>query len=134
MSPVDVGRWADTLMARYADHDVTGSALFPLLADGELEMVPLAGHPAEHLRWYRPPADCIALGLVSAGWAAPIDSPVRPSAHPDAQRVVQAVVVARDGAVGARIRFPDGSVVDPGTPGTGRVLDALRRSLRRLAA
>lgn len=139
MSTVDVGHWADALMKRYAGHAVIG-ALFPLTrpddptAELEVEMIPLDGHPADVLRRSRPPLSCVALGLVSAGWAAPIGSRVRPSAHPDAKRIVQSLVMARDGSVGARVRMPDGSVVDPGGGGYGRVLDALRAALRRPAA
>lgn len=39
------------------------------------------------------------------------------------------MVVACDGAVGARLRMPDGSIVNPGKDGFGRVLDALRAAL-----
>jgi len=140
MSLVDVDHWADTLMKRYDGLDVIGNALFPITlpthpsAELETELVALDRHPVDYLRRYRPSPRCIALGLVSAGWAAPIDSTVRPSAHPDAQRIVQAVVVARDGQVGSRLRFPDGRVVDGGSGGYGRVLDALRAALARQAA
>lgn len=139
MSLIDVGQWADLLIRRYAGQDVIGNALFAFTRPADpsaaphVEMQPLDRHPADFLRRFRPPPSCIALGLVSAGWAAPIDTPVRPSAHPDAQRILQAVVVTLDRGVGARVRYPDGSVVDPG-PGYGRVLDALRAALRRAAA
>src|SRR5688572_21153442 len=102
MSTLDVGHWADTLLARYAGHDRMGNALFPIIRNGsqlDCDFVPLDRHPADFLRRYRRPATCVALGLVSGGWAAPMDSPVRPSAHPDAKRVVQCVVLADDGAV-----------------------------------
>ena len=139
MSRVDVGQWADTLIVRYAGHDVIGNALFPitrpsdLSAPLEIEMHPLDRHPVDFLPGFRPPPSCVALGLVSAGWAAPMESRVRPSAHPEARRVLQAVVVTPEGDVGARVRLPDGSVIDPG-PLHGRVLDALRAALRRPAA
>jgi hypothetical protein len=136
MSVVDVHAWVDTLMGRYADRDVTGSALFPLTerpngADLDCKMVPLDRHPFDYLVSYRPPRGCVALGLVTAGWAAPIDSPVRPSAHPDAQRILQALVIAADGQEAARLRYADGRIVDPGQGGYGRVLDALRAAVRR---
>ena len=141
MSPIDLGRWADALMARYCDRDVNGNALFPIssadpddVEDVEQLLVPMDRHPVDFLRRYRPPAACMALGLVSAGWAAPMNSQVRPSAHPDAQRIVQVTVIMRGGATSSRIRFPDGSVVDPGPGGFGRVLDALRAAMRRTAA
>jgi hypothetical protein len=141
MSVVELGYWAEIIMEKYADCDVIGSALFPITqaavpsAEHELEMIPLDGHPADCLRRYRPPASCVALGLVSAGWAAPMDgSRVRPSAHPEAKRVVQVVVVARDGDHAARPRMPDHSIIDPGRGGRGRVLDALRTAIRRPAA
>jgi hypothetical protein len=134
MSTVDVGHWADTLLARYDGRDLIGNALFPITIVGvevRCDFVPMDRHPVDFLRRYRRPWDCVALGLVSAGWAAPMDSPVRPSAHPDAKRIVQAVVLADDGSVAGRIRMPDGSVVDPGAAPVGRVFDALRRALRR---
>lgn len=139
MSTVDLGRWADRLIDRYAGLDVIGNALFPITVPTdpssalECEMVPLDRQPVDFLRRFRPPSSCVALGLVSAGWAAPIDSRVRPSAHPDAQRILQVIVAAADGGVAARVRFPDGSVVDPG-PGHGRVLDAVLAALQRRAA
>ena len=139
MSRVDVGQWADTLIGRYAGHDVIGNALFPITRSSdpsaplEIEMHPLDCHPVDFLPTFRPPPSCIALGLVSAGWAAPMGSQVRPSKHPDAQRVLQAVVVTPDGEVGARVRMPDGSVIDPGRL-HGRVLDALRAAVLRPAA
>ena len=141
MSSVDLGRWADALMAQYRDRDVNGNALFPIsspdpddVRDVERLLVPMDRHPADFLRRYRPPATCMALGLVSAGWAAPIDSPVRPSAHPDAKRILQVTVIGRGGGTASRIRWPDGSVIDPGPPGFGRVLDVLRAAMRRAAA
>jgi hypothetical protein len=70
---------------------------------------------------------------VSTGWAAPIDSPVRPSAHPDAQRVHQAVVLDRAGVLLGRMRHPDGTIIDLGRGGHGRVPDALRSAMRRAA-
>lgn len=139
MSLVDVSHWAETLINRYAGQDVIGSALFPITRPAnpseplEVETLPLDRHPVDFLRRYRPPSACVALGLVSAGWAAPIDSRVRPSAHPDAQRILQAIVVTPGGDVAGRVRLPDGSIVDPG-PGRGRVLDAVEAALRRPAA
>lgn len=141
MSLVDLGRWADALIAQYGDRNVNGNALFPISCcrpdeGGDLEelLVPMDRHPADFLRRYRPSATCLALGLVSAGWAAPMDSPVRPSAHPDAKRILQVTVIGRGGGTSSRIRWPDGSVVDPGPVGYGGVLDALRAALRRPAA
>lgn len=142
MSHVDVGRWADTLLHRYADRRITGSMLFPLIqpaapgGDLILERVPLGGHPVHALRRYRPPTGCVALGLVSAGWAAPMDdSGLLPSAHPDAQRVVQSFVLASSGAMAGRLRYPDGHVLETGEDGQGRVVDALTAALcRRRAA
>ena len=116
MSLVDLGRWADALVAHYGDRDVIGNALFPISSFcpddvggvGSL-LVPMDRHPADFLRRYRPPATCLGLGLVSAGWAAPMDSPVRPSAHPDAKRILAITVIARGGGTAGRIRWPDGS-------------------------
>ena len=139
MSAPDLGRLADLLMAHVTDLDVLGAALFPFRADDIDEpdlaalRIPLLGHPVDHLRSYRPPTGCVALGLVCGGWAAPIDSPVRPSAHPDAQRIVQASVLGRDGELVGRVRYPDRRVIDTGRGGYGRVPDAMRRALRRAA-
>jgi len=139
MSVSEIGRLADLLIRRYGTPDVNGSALFPFtrvdVDEDELDalLIPLRQHPADHLRRFRPPVGCIALGLVSTGWAAPIDSPVRPSAHPDAQRVHHAVVLGRNGALHARMRRPDGTVLDMGSGGYGRVPDGLRSAMRRAA-
>src|SRR5438874_242581 len=120
MSAVELGRLADLLIHRYFEPNMTSSVLFPFMhADVEEDdldglMIPLREHPADHLRRYRPPVGCVALGLVIAGWAAPMDSPVRPSAHPDAQRVVQSVVLGRDGLLVGRLRLPDGTIMDSG--------------------
>src|SRR5438876_9249583 len=129
MSAVELGRLADLLIHRCTEPNMTGSVLFPFVhADVEEKdldglMIPFQEHPADHLRRYRPPFGCVALGLVTAGWAAPMDSPVRPSAHPDAQRIVNAVVLGRDGLLVGRLRLPDGSIMDPGRGGQGRVPD-----------
>jgi hypothetical protein len=60
-----------------------------------------------------------------------MDSPVRPSAHPEAKRILAVNVIGRGGGTAARVRWPDGSVTDLGPGGVGRVLDALRAAMRR---
>ncbi|MEN3273827.1 MAG: hypothetical protein V7636_2588 [Actinomycetota bacterium] len=103
MSLVDLGRWADALIAEYGDRAVNGNALFPFssfdpddIADIEELLVPMDRHPA--------------------------------------QRILQVTVIGRGGGTASRIRWPDGSVIDPGPPGSGRVLDAPRAAMRRPAA
>ena len=57
----------------------------------------------------------------------------RPSAHPDAERVFQVVLVDRGGAIAGRLRRADGSVLTE-APAGGDVLDALRAALGVQAA
>jgi hypothetical protein len=88
---------------------------------------PLDGHPAAVLDGFRAPSSCLVLGVVAGAWGAPMDG-IRPSAHPEAQRVTTVVLLGRDGAIESRIRWPDGSTLCD-APRTGLVLDAMRAAL-----
>jgi hypothetical protein len=139
---LDFNHLVDLLITSYSGPNTTGSALFPFTLSNSVDLdldailVALDCHPVDFLERYQGPPDLIALGLVSGGWAAPIDSKVRPSAHPDAKRIVTACVAGVDGTIVDRIRMPDGSVINPSKkePGFGAVPDALRAALWRTAA
>ena|SRR5437588_239755 len=96
--------------------------------DFELGLKPLDCHPTEALDGFRAPRSWTALGVIAGGWAAPMDDGIRPSAHPDAMRVTNVVLMDRKGRMVGRVRYPDGSVVE-GPPGYGAIVDALRYSL-----
>ncbi len=130
MSTTILERWGDILLEALETRK-PGATLVRLAHDGsgehEVAVLPIDLHPTEALRGYEAPAECYALGIATGGWAAPMDG-TRPSAHPDAQRIFQIVLVDRTGAVVSRVRYPDGSVMrEP--PEYGAVLDALRSAL-----
>ncbi|HYD09339.1 MAG TPA: hypothetical protein VEA78_04495 [Acidimicrobiales bacterium] len=136
MSDVDIEAWADALIARHPTVDVNGHELIAISHPTPIEtpgIRPMRSqrHPVDRLRRYTPPTELLALGLVCGGWVAPIDTNVRPSAHPDARRIVQVVVMDRTGSQTARVRYPDGTVQPMGGGGVGRVPEALRAALRR---
>jgi hypothetical protein len=138
MSDVDIERWADALIARHPSVDLIGHELV-VIVDEQPDSWPRPGvrpmrsqrHPVDRLRRYRVPAEARALGLVCGGWWAPMDDGIMPSSHPEAKRIVQAVVMDRSGTMTGRVRNPDGSVIDLGRGGVGRVPDALRAALCR---
>jgi hypothetical protein len=133
MSNPDLELWVDDLLDEFASDSFAGSLLVRVIQDDDedirFEAANLDAHPADALVGYRAPASCIALGTVSGGWAAPMDgSTTRASAHPEAKRVFQVVLVDRLGVVAGRVRYPDGSMLRS-APTHGDVLDALRASL-----
>ena len=132
MSYIDLGRVADLLFDQLGE-PLVGSYLVRLVLDErvsggpELAVRPLDGPPAEALAGFRAPAAWSAIGLVCGGWAAPMDG-VRPSAHPDARRISQVILLGRDGTIASRVRYADGSVLRA-APASGAALDALRFAL-----
>jgi hypothetical protein len=139
MSAVDIEAWADALIALHATVDMFGHELVPITHDHPMGAARIRSqrstrHPVDRLRRYRPGAEVRALGLVCGGWAAPMeDRGARmPSAHPDARRMLQVVVMDRMGDMTARVRYGDGSIVELGGAGVGRVPDAMRRALGRV--
>src|ERR1700730_15445755 len=73
------------------------------------------------LRGYVAPKGCSAVGAVAAGWAVPM------AGAGSRERVRTTVLVGRDGDTAARLRWTSGQVVDA-PPGSGRLLDCLRRA------
>ena len=130
MSPHHLDALADALIDEYSG--TVGATLIRLVQCDDPEEVefgirPLDGHPADELAGFRAPESWVAIGIITGGWAAPMDG-IRPSAHPDAVRITQLVIVDRDGTVLSRVRRPDGSTWrEP--PSSGAVLDALLTSL-----
>lgn len=131
--------WADLLLSAFAGCSPADASLVRLVAPadapGEVELGLLrldGAHPCAVLdelvldHALGPGDACLALGVVSGGWAAPPGGP--PSGHPDAERILQVVLVAPGGEVVARLRFPDGTVLSS-PPSEGRVLRSLRDAL-----
>ena len=134
MSPNVVDLWADMLIEAQSQAPHFGASLIRLVEPDdspdqvEVGLLPLDGaHPADFLEGFRAPPSWVALGVAGGGWAAPLDA-VRPSAHPEARRVIHVVLVARDGTVAGRIRYPDGTIM-ASPPTHGAVLDGLRGAL-----
>jgi hypothetical protein len=131
MFPNDLGLTADALIDQYGRPTLGATLLrlerHPVSGEISVRMRPLKRHPVDALRRFRAPASWIGLGLLTGGWAAPLDG-TRPSAHPEAQRITQVVVVDRGGRVESRVRFPDGSIMRE-APSVGAVLDAMRAAL-----
>jgi hypothetical protein len=131
VSPKELGRLADALIEQY-HRPLVGSLLVRIERHRKTRDIitgvrPLSGHPAEALANFRAPSSWIGIGLVCGGWAAPMDG-IRPSAHPDGQRVTSVVLLDRAGNVEGRMRLPDGSVLrEP--PGEGLVFDTLLDAL-----
>ena len=97
--------------------------------DVEIGVLSLDGiHPAKLLDGFEAPAEWFALGLVTRGWAAPVDAG-RLSRHPARWRVTTTVLVDRAGTVAGRSVGDDGTVIVPGPPSGGRLLDLLRAAL-----
>lgn len=132
-----LGHWADLLLDAFLGAAPADASLVRLARpddgrhDVELGLLPLAGrHPVDLLDGFVAPPSWLALGVATGGWAGPADGGP-PSAHPDGVRVVQVVLVDRDGGVAGRVRFPDGTVLrEP--PAMGAVLAALRAARPRI--
>lgn len=100
------------------------------MADDELQVgvKELNGeHPLTELMGFVAPSDWWALGVIATGWMAPLDGG-RPSAHPDAVRTAQVILVTRNGNIVSHVRAADGESFDD-PPSYGRTLDALQRAL-----
>ena len=130
-----LGQMADALIES-CDEPVFGASLIRLVSvpdapdEFEFGIRPIDGHPADALKGFRAPKDWFALGVLTGGWVAPMDgTTTRASAHPDAMRISQVLLIDRDGSVVSRLRYPDGSVMTE-APTAGTVLDLLRRALK----
>ena len=129
-----MGRMADILIST-CDEPVVGASLIRLASvkgapdEFEFGIKHLDGHPVEALEGFRAPRSWFGLGVLTGGWVAPMDGTVvRPSAHPDAVRISQVVLMDRKGRVESRVRYPDGAIMSE-VPTMGVVLDALRAAL-----
>lgn len=88
-----------------------------------LKDLPDGSHPVEELWGFVAPPTWLAIGVVTFGWAAPMDG-VRPSEHPDRSRVRATILVTRDGRQLSTASFDDGRAIDE--PGEGLIGDVLR--------
>lgn len=128
--------WADLLLEAFAGAGPADACVVRLAQlpgspeEVELGLLRLDGrHPTEVLHELLVDGECVALGVACGGWAAPMhDGGARPSAHPDAERILQVVLVGRGGEVVSRVRFPDGTVLTE-PPAVGAVLEALHHAL-----
>ena len=102
---------------------------------GGITFVELERHPSELLLGFTAWEAWWAVGLLTTGWAAPMETDPtnpyaaqeRPSAHPDAVRMRMLVMVDRDGTTASKVECSDGRVIDE--PGEGYLLDLLRRTV-----
>ncbi len=102
---------------------------------GAISFVELEGHPSELLLGFTAWEEWWAVGLLTTGWAAPMETDPtnpyaahgRPSAHPDAVRMRMLVMVDRDGTTVSKVECSDGRTIDE--PGEGYMLDLLRRTV-----
>ena len=130
MSQHRLDNLADALIDEF--RGTVGATLIRLVQCDDPEEVefgirPLDGHPADELAGFVAPDSWVAIGIITGGWVAPMAG-VRPSAHPDAKRITQLVIVERDGTVLGRLRYPDGSILrEP--PSAGAALDVLLESM-----
>lgn len=102
---------------------------------GAITFVELEKHPSELLLGFTAWEEWWAVGLLTTGWAAPMETEPtnpyaaheRPSAHPDAVRMRMLVMVDRDGTTVSKVECTDGRTIDE--PGEGYLLDLLRRTV-----
>lgn len=133
MSVTILDHWADVLIEQFEGEAVVGASLVRLVrpdaACGEVELglADIDGHPVDALDGFVAPDSWTAIGVVNGGWVAPMGG-VRPSAHPEAQRILQVVLIDRCGEIASRVRYPDGSIMSS-PPTYGAVLDVLRAAL-----
>jgi hypothetical protein len=77
-----------------------------------------------------PPPNCLALILTTTGWSAPMtedpDDQIRPSLHPDRQRVSTVTVIANDDEIVTVMRVENGEPMLLTGDCEGRAPDALR--------
>lgn len=96
-------------------------------------------HVAQEIVGFTAPSEWWALGGITGGWAAPMDDGAehesargrttnRPSAHPDAVRIVSVFLLDRTGHMAARVRFADGRSIDE-PPSVGFTVDAFHRAM-----
>ena len=104
MRVLDLDPWVEILEAVLPDHQ--NGLLIRLVPDGdhiELGLLPLDGlHPSELLDGFVAPPEWAALGLVTRGWASPMDG-MRPSQHPARRRIVGTYLLDRAGNTAGRI-------------------------------
>jgi len=95
----------------------------PAAFDLGMKELPEGSHPVEELWGFRAPPTWLAIGVVSYGWAAPMDG-IRPSLHPERSRVRATILVTREGRQLSTATFDDGRAIDE--PGDGMIADVLR--------
>ena len=89
---------------------------------------PIDGHPLNTLLGFTAPPEWLAIGVCAEGWAASLDSGVRPSKSKGRMRVRNTTLVARNGAVASGMRLA-GSELEQMGEGVGTILDALKRAV-----
>lgn len=91
-----------------------------------LKDLPDDAHPVDELWGFQAPASWLAMGVVTFGWASPMDG-VRPSQHPERTRVRATILMTRDGRQVTTASFEDGTAIDE--PGEGLIGEVLRLCL-----
>ena len=98
-------------------------------SDGlDFGMKEIDGHPLNTLLGFTAPDEWAAIGVSAEGWAASLDSPVRPSQSKGRMRMRTTVLVSRDGIVASGMRLAGEELKQMGE-GEGTVLDALKRAI-----
>jgi hypothetical protein len=138
---VDLTAIAETFDRAFVDQpaDRSDPELFALLGGPADDDATLAHWPEvdhELLMWHIvPPSDCLALVLVTTGWAAPLDDDggcsTRPSRHPDRRRSHTVTAMGNDGEIVSVLRVADEAPEVLTGECYGRVPDALRRCWAR---
>ena len=91
-----------------------------------LKDLPEDTHPVDELWGFVAPDSWLAIGVVTYGWASPMDG-VRPSQHPERCRVRATILVDRSGRQAASATLEDGTCIDE--PGEGLIGDVLLRCI-----
>lgn len=88
----------------------------------------LDGHPVDALLGFVCPEEWTAFGCSHVGWASPSEG-LRPSEHPERERVRITALVHRSGVAVTVVRFESGRELSDISECRGMIPDALRRAL-----
>src|SRR5436305_6970870 len=97
--------------------------------DVQLGFKEIDGHPLDTLLGFTAPAEWLALGMCAEGWAASMDSGLRPSQSKGRMRMRNTALVTRGGKMAAGYRLAGGGEFELVPGGVGMIPDALKRAL-----
>lgn len=116
---------------------ISDAELFGVLATGETFQIALGADIYELLDDVREksPLAISGLGVVTSGWACPLDengeATTAPSLHPERKRVGLVTLITAEGLVSS-MKFADGDEVISDTTGQGSLAIALNEAFVRL--